>query len=69
MYARKLSQPRLYPITQQCQECDELFSGSEVAEECPECHAGETDNLIVLHMEEDSDRREWLQLVDFSAGD
>jgi predicted Zn-ribbon and HTH transcriptional regulator len=69
MFARKKSQPNLYLITQQCQDCDGFVRGLDIAEECPDCRSTEAGNLVVLYMEEDSDRSEWLQLVDFSAGD
>ncbi|MBX9670759.1 MAG: hypothetical protein K2X93_24370 [Candidatus Obscuribacterales bacterium] len=68
MYATKQSRKSL-PIKYQCEDCEETFHARDGAKHCPFCYSMEKSNLIILHMEEDAERVEWLELVDFSAGD
>lgn len=69
MYAHKNIARRNPPILFQCQNCEEHFSATDSARNCPYCLSSERSNLVILHMEEDEQRSEWLELVDFSAGD
>ena len=69
MYARPLKLTKTLPVKYQCQDCEEFFSVDDHAAKCPNCFAMHRSNLIILHMEDDQDRIEWLELVDFSAGD
>lgn len=70
MYAKSSIKPKKNrPIGYQCQDCEEFFSAKERAVHCPSCFSRDRSNLIILHMEDDHDRVEWLELVDFSAGD
>lgn len=69
MYARTLKLKKTLPVKYQCQDCEELFSAEDRADKCPNCFSMDRGNLVILHMEDDQDRIEWLELVDFSAGD
>lgn len=69
MYARTLKLKKTLPVSYQCQDCEEFFSAKDGAAECPACLSMDRSNLVVLHMEDDLDRIEWLELVDFAAGD
>lgn len=69
MYARSLKTKKSLPIKYQCQGCEEFFSARDSAAKCPNCFSMDRSNLVILHMEDDQDRIEWLELVDFSAGD
>lgn len=69
MYAEKISLRPQLPISYQCQNCDRHFRARDNARRCPHCGSTDRSNLVVLYLEEDSERAEWLELVDFSAGD
>jgi Zn finger protein HypA/HybF involved in hydrogenase expression len=69
MYAKKIVPIRRLPILHECQNCEMTFSAKERASRCPNCDSNDRSNLIILHMEEDSETAEWLAMIDFSAGD
>ena len=69
MYARAKTAERGLPVLYQCQDCQESFSATDRAQHCPYCLSENRSNLLILHLEEDEERAEWLDLVDFSAGD
>jgi len=69
MYARPLKSRKSLPVGYQCQDCDVFFSAKDSAAKCPNCFSIDRSNLVILHMEDDQDRIEWLELVDFAAGD
>ena len=52
-----------------CQECEASFKATDTARHCPYCESKERDNLVILHLEENEERAQYLQLIDFSAGD
>lgn len=52
-----------------CQECEENFTAKDSAKHCPYCNSQERNNLVILHLEENEERAQYLQMVDFSAGD
>ncbi len=68
MYAEVITGKPL-PILYECQACEQEFWTRELTQHCPECLSTDKTNLVVLHLEEDSDRAEWLQFVDVPAGD
>lgn len=68
MFARKLKRVDLHVIFQ-CQECEESFRASDTAKHCPYCFSTDRSNLVILHLEEDEERAQYLELVDFAAGD
>ncbi|MDZ4835755.1 MAG: hypothetical protein SGJ27_18415 [Candidatus Melainabacteria bacterium] len=67
MYARTLKRKTL-PVGYQCQDCEEFFSAKD-ADNCPNCFSKDRSNLVILHMEDDQDLVEWLEMIDFAAGD
>lgn len=69
MYAKSKELKRRIPVRYQCQDCEEFFTARASAQACPSCGSHDKSNLIVLHMEDDIETTEWLELVDFSAGD
>lgn len=69
MYAKSKELKKRIPVRYQCQECDDIFFARVAAHQCPSCFSSEKSNLIILYMENDSEQTEWLELVDFSAGD
>ena len=69
MYARPLKLKKNLPVGYQCQDCEEFFSERDSEVHCPNCYSKDRSNLIILHMEDDQDRVEWLELIDFAAGD
>lgn len=68
MYANKLPRPKLH-VLYYCQECEENFRATDTARHCPYCADGDRSNLVIMHLEEDSERALYLELVDFAAGD
>lgn len=71
MYAkesRKRTVVRRIPTTYLCQVCGETFNSCINCPDCNFCFSTGKSNLIVLYMENDFERAEWLDLVDFSAG-
>jgi hypothetical protein len=56
------------PVRYQCQCCDEVFNITVGDPTCPYCSSTGRNNLIVLYIEDDVERAEWLELIDFSAG-
>lgn len=69
MYAKSKELKRRIPVRYQCQDCEEFFSAKASAQHCPSCFSQDRSNLIILHMEDDIETTEWLELIDFSAGD
>lgn len=69
MYAEVKQPRRRHSVIYQCQCCEERFDARDIAQICPACFSTDRSNLVILHMEEDEERAEWLALVDFSAGD
>lgn len=69
MYAKSKELKRRIPVRYQCQDCEVFFSAKANAQHCPSCFSQDRSNLIILHMEDDIETTEWLELIDFSAGD
>lgn len=71
MYAKKANQKLLsngLPVRYQCQSCAEIFSTFNIEPTCPYCFCSGCTNLIVLYLEDDVDKTQLLDLIDFSAG-
>jgi len=71
MYAKKSNKKLLsngLPIRYQCQGCAEIFNTFNIEPTCPHCFCSGRSNLIVLYLEDDVERTQWLELVEFSAG-
>lgn len=69
MYAKAVKPRKTLPIMYQCQNCEDMFAVRDSASHCPYCFSNDRTNLIILHMEEDNDRAEWLDMIEYSAGD
>lgn len=59
---------RRIPTTYMCQACGESFDTCNNTPDCNVCYSTGENNLIVLYLENDLERSEWLDLIDFSAG-
>lgn len=72
MYARSITpvaNKTKASILYQCLDCEEIFHALEKAQACPACQSKSRSNLVIIHMEDDAERSEWLSLIEFSAGD
>lgn len=71
MYAKKPEQRLLKngrPVRYICQTCNEVFNNWNHAPNCPICLSSDMSNLVVLYLEDDFERTEWLELIEFTAG-
>jgi hypothetical protein len=69
MYVEPISSGKMLPLMYLCQICEISFGAQDSAQSCPECFSTDRSSLVILHMEEDQARAEWLELVDVCAGD
>lgn len=70
MYAKKKTTllSNGLPVRYQCQGCAEIFHSLIIEPTCPYCEVSGRNNLITMYLEDDVDRTQWLDLIDFSAG-
>jgi Zn finger protein HypA/HybF involved in hydrogenase expression len=69
MYANITKTTQKPSIMYECLNCENTFVRTNNTACCPVCLSQNRSNLVIIHMEEDAERAEWLELVDFSAGD